>query len=94
MKKLFKTISVILFVVMGANFTTFFIIGLALGGSALNGKVEQGHYYLGDHGKMTEVSEQVWNYSYCHSVSVFITHPLGIGSMWLADKFEKLDAEV
>lgn len=84
-----KKISRFLFIVMFVNFTLLWCIGLSLGGSALNGKIDRGHYYLGNHGDLTEVTESTWNYCYYHEVSVLITHPLGIGSMVLADRLEK-----
>ena len=38
------------------NFVAFFVIGIAIGGDALNGKVVDGPYYLYGHGKLNEVS--------------------------------------
>ncbi len=67
-----------LFVVAMVNFTAFFIAALALGGDALNGKAEDGHYYLRNKRKYTEVSREVWLYSRAHAISVIVTHPLGI----------------
>ncbi len=43
------------------NFLLFMIITQNQGGSALNGKVENGHYYLGEHGQYTEVSQAVYS---------------------------------
>jgi hypothetical protein len=60
------------------NFALFFVIALLIGGDALNGKVEAGHYYLGNHGKYTEVSFIVYAYSTFHTVSLFFTHPLAM----------------
>lgn len=89
MKKSFKRISLCLFFLAFVNFTLLWFISLFLGGSALNGKTEDGRYYLGNHGDLTEVSEATWNYCFYHEVSAIITHPLGLGSMALADKLEK-----
>lgn len=89
MKRWVKTISRFLFAVMFVNFTLFWCISFFLGGDALSGTIEDGRYYFVDDGKVTQVSEAVWNYSYCHTISVFITHPLGLGSMALADILEK-----
>ena len=86
MKEFFLGISLCLFILAFVNFTLFWSVSLCLGGDALNGKIENGHYYLANHGELKEVSEATWNYSYYHSVSVLITHPLGIGSMALAHK--------
>jgi hypothetical protein len=67
-----------LLVVALINFTLFCIVGVCIGGDALSGKVEDGHYYVSSHGKLTEVSPNVWHYSRCHAISVWITHPLAI----------------
>ena len=61
-----------------ANFAALFVLSLALGGDALNGTVRNGHYYLGDHGRYTEVSKAVFQFSRVQTVSVFITHPMAI----------------
>lgn len=71
-------IAAILFFVAITNFFVFFMVAVYIGGDAWNGKVENGHYYVANHGKYTEVSPGVWHYSRAHVVSVLITHPLGI----------------
>ncbi|MGI4717993.1 MAG: hypothetical protein ACRYF6_06445 [Janthinobacterium lividum] len=53
------------------NFVSFFVGCLYLGGDALNGKIEDGHFYLSDHGKLTEVSKGIYRYSQVHGASVF-----------------------
>jgi len=60
------------------NFLAFGITATGLGGDAVNGRSENGHYYLSSHGKKTEVSEAVFNYSRIHVYSVWITHPLAM----------------
>jgi hypothetical protein len=63
-------------VAIGAiNFIAFAIIASHLGGDALNGKVEYGHYYLMEHGRYTEVSRNVWIYSRIHAISAIALHP-------------------
>jgi hypothetical protein len=59
------------------NFGAFLAVDFILGGDALNGKVEGGRYYLGNHGTFTEVSHAVFIYSACHACS-------GIPSLVLA----------
>jgi hypothetical protein len=54
------------------NFVSFFVGAIYLGGDALNGKIENGHFYLANHGKLTEVSEGVYRYSQIHALSVFL----------------------
>ena len=62
------------------NFALFFGVALALGGDAVNGTVRDGHYYLMNHGKYTEVSRAVFRYSMVHTISVFVSFPLA----WIA----------
>lgn len=60
------------------NFFVFFCTAMYLGGDAINGHSSNGHYYLADHGHLTEVSRAVFAYSKWHVISVWITHPLAI----------------
>jgi hypothetical protein len=64
------------------NGIIFWHVAVYLGGNAISGKIEHGRYYLSSHGKLTEVSPAIWQYSYAHTISTWITHPLaGVG--WL-----------
>ena len=72
----------ILFGVAVINFVAFFIIAILLGGDAINGMIKDGHYYLASHGRYTEVTEGVFNYSRHHAYSVFVTHPVGMVAAW------------
>jgi hypothetical protein len=60
------------------NFVVFVAIAVPLGGDALNGAARNGHYYLMQHGIYTEVSRPVFVYSTIHTLSLFVTQPLGI----------------
>jgi hypothetical protein len=66
------------------NFLIFVALAWYLGGDAVNGKVEGGHYYLfgvrADNGRKgyTEVSEAVFTYSKWHVYSIFLTWPLSM----------------
>ena len=42
----------------------FMVFSEVIGGSAGNGYCEGSHYYVGNHGFYTEVSEGIWNISY------------------------------
>lgn len=53
------------------NFFQFAGVSLAIGGTALNGKVENGIYYLGEHGHYKEVSAALYYYSLGHGITVF-----------------------
>lgn len=85
-----RRVGMTLFGVAWLNFMAFWFVGVALGGDAVVGKVEGGHYYLASHGRYTEVSRAVWTYIRVHTISVLITHPLGllagIGSVWYSDR--------
>jgi hypothetical protein len=63
------------------NFFWFLAESAALGGDGLNGYARDGHYYLANHGRYTEVSEAAWTWSRIHAVSVFFTHPLALAGM-------------
>ncbi len=66
-----------------ANFFVFFVVALCIGGDAINGKMEGGHFYLMSHGRLTQVDEEVFAYSKWHAVSVWITHPCAlIAAYW------------
>lgn len=56
------------------NFLVFMAINLYLGGDALNGKIEDGHYFLGSHGKYTEVGYYTFIYSKIHTILFLITN--------------------
>lgn len=72
-----KTGTIVLIICI-LNFVAFGIGSTMIGGSAANGFKEDGRYSVSEHGKNTEVTEQVWNYSLWHSRSLFVTHPLAM----------------
>jgi hypothetical protein len=47
-------------------FVSFVVIAQFIGGDAVNGHAANGHYYLANHGKVTEVGQGVFIYSLCH----------------------------
>jgi hypothetical protein len=68
----------VLFGVFLLNFIAFVVGTLYLGGDAINGRVEDGHYYLWGkdrhgHGEFTEVNEEVFRYSRWHAYSLVAT---------------------
>jgi hypothetical protein len=66
------------------NFFAFFIMALVIGGDAMNGKVENGHYLVASHGRLTEVSPDIFTYSLWHARIVFVTLPLAmIAGAWV-----------
>lgn len=72
------------------NFVVFFLGALYLGGDAVNGRTVDGHYFLANKGHLTEVSHAVFMYSKCHTLSIFITHPLAILCAWRLNRQSKL----
>ena len=61
-----------------ANFLVFVLIAFLIGGDAFNGKAAGDHFFVADHGKLTEVSAATFKYSLWHVWSIFITSPLMI----------------
>ncbi len=68
----------VVFAIAVINFLAFFVHCMTLGGSAGNGKRVEGWYFVGEHGRYTEVSEQQWRIIRVHEISLFVTHPVGI----------------
>jgi hypothetical protein len=54
------------------NFTALVLGMIFLGGDALNGHVVDGRHYLSGHGKLTEVSPDVFQYSRLHIIASFV----------------------
>jgi len=73
-----KKWALIVFVVAVVNFVAFLIGAAKLGGDAVNGKMQDGRYYVADHGKLTEVSHAAFTYSRIHCYTLFVTHPLAL----------------
>ena len=58
-----KALCVFIIAVGILNFVAYGVAATCLGGDAINGRAENGHYFFSSHGKQTEVSEAVFNYS-------------------------------
>jgi hypothetical protein len=73
------------------NFCAFWYGSLIFGGSAANGRREGGHFYLGEHGRHTEVDERVFAYSRIHGSTLWFSHPMamlaGLALYALGDPF-------
>ena len=85
-----KHVSIALVFIAVLNFAVDSYVAATIGGSAINGKVEHGHYYVGSHGNFTEVSRAVWTYSYIHGFSQWITFPLFFFGVWLMHRQKTL----
>ncbi len=75
MKTFHKACEIAIFIGV-VNFLLFLLISVFIGGDAINGKVDNGHYYLANHGRLTEVSVLLFGYSQLHFCSLFVTLPL------------------
>jgi hypothetical protein len=64
------------------NFFAALALAMFLGGDAFQGRVEDGHYWLGYKGRYQEVSAGTYWFSRLQLFSVFITHPLGMYAQW------------
>ena len=75
-------IGAVLFWLAIVNFAAFTIICFSIGGDALNGKVEDGHYYLWKinhrYTKYVETTPTLWRFNRVHALSMIATHCLGI----------------
>ena len=66
------------FVLWVANFLVFGAVSVMIGGDALNGHSDGAHYFLDQHGKLTEVSRSVFQYSRTHELLTLVTLPIAI----------------
>ena len=66
------------------NFIAFFIGALLMGGDALSGYAAAGHYFVANHGQLTEVSHALFVYSKLHAYSVILSLPIVLLFTWLA----------
>ena len=73
-----ERIGQILFAGAMVNFLAFIVHCMAIGGSANHGKRVAGQYYVGDHGRYTEVTAWQWQAMRVHEVSVLVTFSLAI----------------
>jgi hypothetical protein len=78
MNKRMSLVGACLFWLAVVNFAVYFVISVQIGGDAVRGTFEAGRYYLSAHGRLTEVPRWVWLYSWAHSISVWVTFPLGM----------------
>lgn len=58
------------------NWSAFGLGSVIIGGDALGTLVEDGRYYVESHGNVTDVSRQVWLYSWYHGTSAMVTWAL------------------
>jgi hypothetical protein len=73
-----------LFWIAIVDFVVFVAVAMVLGGDAMNGPSLNGDYYLMQHGVYTEVSGPAFLYSKVHTLSLFVTHPIGMVVLLIA----------
>ena len=69
----FKKIMLVFIVITVINFLLFLLFSLIIGGTATNGKIVGGQYYVGDHGAYREVPRLVYEYSLYHFYAVIVS---------------------
>jgi hypothetical protein len=55
------------------NMVVFFLTSVLIGGTAQNGKLENGKFYVGEHSRYTEVSKTMYEFSRTHFLFTIIT---------------------
>ncbi len=60
------------FVLAWVNLFSFIVISLYIGGDAINGYVSAGKYFVCAHGGCTQVSPEIWCYSYWHATTAML----------------------
>jgi hypothetical protein len=83
MRKLLLRLGLVLFLMTFVNGIIYFDIDYAINGSAWHGKITDGKYYVGSHGRLTEVSSATYQYSRIHGMVTLGTVPIGIGGFLL-----------
>jgi hypothetical protein len=76
-----------------ANLFLYMAVALYLGGDAFNGKIEDGHFYLRNHGTLTEVDETVFIYSRWHSIVTMIAGGVALIAAGFLSRAPKEDDE-
>jgi hypothetical protein len=66
------------------SFAAFVVAAILLGGDAINGHVENGRYFLSWHGRPTEVSSAVFNYSRYHAFATMGLFAAAMASYFLS----------
>ena len=89
-----ENIGLVLFVFGLLNFALFVVGSIILGGDAVNGKVDDGQYFVGGKSVYVEVSKAIWIYSYVHVASVWITWPLAMigGILFFGSRYRRKSA--
>ena len=63
------------------NFLIFLVFCVNIGGSAGNGEIHEGRYYVSEHGRSSEVSPLVFRLNRAQGISLWMTHTMAILGM-------------
>jgi hypothetical protein len=86
MRALCTALAVVLVLLGIVNSITCEVEEARLGGSALNGYAKDGHFFVSEHGVVTEVSQSDWEHNRVHSISELVSlvlFMLGLGYIFL-----------
>ena len=67
----------------------FFILSEVIGGAAMNGYVENGVYFVGEHGNYTQVTQEIWTISQVWGIVCFVCTWLYVISGACMDVYKK-----
>ena len=60
------------------DFILFLAVTFAIGGDGLSGSEQAGHYFVSNHGKLTEVGYGAWLFTRVQAVSLFVLWPVAL----------------
>lgn len=93
MKKRKADIAITIWIGLGIAVILFFLVfSHFIGGSAMNGHIEAGRYYVASHENINEVSKAVWTVSKISGILFWIFIPLTpIGGFVISGVFDKIE---
>ncbi len=74
-------VAVVILAMTVYGLVTFVAETQQLGGDALNGHVQDGRYYVADHGRYTEVTADQWELSRSHEIRMLVMQPIAVVAM-------------
>jgi hypothetical protein len=82
-----------------ADFILFYAVTLVIGGDGLSGMEKGGHYFVSNHGQLTEVGYGAWMFTRVQAVSLFVLWPaalvcIGIDSLRAPPPSEEEDHSI
>jgi len=71
-----EIVATIMVLVGVLNFMAFMAFSMSIGGSAANGEIRGGRYFVNEHGKEHEVTAQTYELNQIHGGSLWISHSI------------------